>query len=404
MKLTPRSKVLIATFSPWKNGRRLPINGNVEPMLDFFTPRVSKTALIDQVYPESDFLMPRTEIYKGQKLIKKENASWYLYFLYPFLKIANSNSTHIAFKLRDLLSVIDVGLRHSNWDYFIGFEAVNALGGILLKKIGKVGKVVYYVSDYSPQRYSNKWFNRLYLWLDRYAAKNSDVIWDVSPAMQPARMNAGLLKEESAPILIVPNALYPQQIKFEPFSKIDPQSIVFMGTLGAENGPDLAIESLPLVLKKYPNVLLHIVGGGREEDLRKLAHRLRVEKSIVFHGFIADREEVSKTIRKFMIGLAPYINFEGSPRLYGDATKIRAYMAAGLPVITTTVPPLGREVLKKGAGIVVNDKKEEIAGAIISLLKDKNRYAQMRKCAIKFAKNNTWDNEYRSAFKKMELL
>lgn len=404
MKLNFRSRVLIATFSPWKNGIRLPINGNVEPMLDFFTKRVAETVLIDQPYPESDFLMPKVEEYRGKKLVRKKNMSWYLYCLYPVLKIANNNNTHAAFKIRDLLSVLDVGLRHKKWNFFIGFESINAIGGIMLRKIGKVDSVIYYVSDYSPNRYHNKWFNVLYLWLDRFAARNSDVIWDVSPAMHPARVKAGLNKKESAPVLVVPNALYPQQIKFENSSKIEPLSLVFMGTLGPENGPDLAIEALPLVLKRYPKARLHIVGGGREEELQMLSRKLKVNRNVVFHGFIASREDVSKVIRRFMIGLAPYINFKESARLYGDATKIRAYMAAGLPVITTTVPPLGAEVLKKGAAIVVNDNKEEIANSIVALFKDKKRYLKMRKHAMLFAKNNTWENEYKLVFRKMEPL
>ena len=49
--INKRSHVLIATFSPWKNGVRLPINGNLEPMRDYFVPRVKKVVLIDQVYP-----------------------------------------------------------------------------------------------------------------------------------------------------------------------------------------------------------------------------------------------------------------------------------------------------------------------------------------------------------------
>ena len=54
--------------------------------------------------------------------------------------------------------------------------------------------MVYYVSDYSPDRYRQKWFNDLYLWLDRQAAMHADIIWDVSPAMQPARVKAGLTR------------------------------------------------------------------------------------------------------------------------------------------------------------------------------------------------------------------
>lgn len=63
---------------------------------------------------------------------------------------------------------------------------------------------------------------------------------------------------------------------------------------------------------------------------------------------------------------------EGSARKYGDATKIRAYTAAGLPVITTSVPPLGKDIQKAGAGIVVDDTPEAFAQVIIKVLTTRN--------------------------------
>lgn len=404
--LSENATILIATFSPWKNGKRLPINGNLEPMRDFFSNKVKKTVLIDQVYPGSDFVMPRIEIYeKGKQRIKK--LSWWVYLLYPFLKITNTGATHVSFKLRDFLSVIDVGFQAQKpYDYFIGFEAINALAGVVLRRYGKVKKVIYYVSDYSPMRYKQKWFNSLYLWLDRQAAMHSDVIWDVSWAMQPARVKAGLDPKKSAPVLQVPNALYTNQIMQIPEEKIIPYSLVFMGTLGRENGPDLAIEALPFVLKKFPKTILHIIGGGEgnEERLEKLVKKLAIEKAVIFHGFIADREKVSVTIRNFSVALAPYLAIPGSARLYGDATKIRAYLAAGLPTITTQVPPLGKDAEKKGAALIVNDTAKDLAEGILQLFSDKNLYHSFRRNAFHFAKHNTWDNEFRKAFIKMEKI
>jgi len=404
--LNKATNVLIATFSPWKNGKRLPINGNVEPLVDFFVNKVNKTVLIDQVYPGSDFVMPRVEVYsKKKKSIKK--LSWWLYLLYPFLKITNTGATHISFKLRDFFSVIDVGFNtEKSYDYFIGFEAINALAGVFLRRLGKVKKIIYYVSDYSPNRYKQKWFNDLYLWLDRQAAIHSDVIWDVSWAMQPARIKAGLDPKKSAPSLQVPNALYPKQIEQAKEKDIIPHSLVFMGTLGVENGPDLAIESLPLVLNKFPNAKLHIIGGGEgnEDRLEKLVKKYKLEKSVIFHGFISDREKISKKIRQFSVALAPYLNIPGSARLYGDATKIRAYLAAGLPTITTHVPPLGKDAEKKGAVLIVKDDKREIADAVIRVFSDKNLYLSLRQKAFVFAKNNTWEKEFTLAFKKMEKM
>lgn len=403
--LNNKTKILIATFSPWVGGKRLPINGNLEPLLDFFSPKVGKVALIDQVYPGSDFVMPRIEIYEKNKQVEIVSSSKWLYFLYPFLRLTNKPGTHISFKLRDFFSVIDFCLRDkSRYDFFIGFEAVNALAGILMRKFGFINKVIYYVSDYSPQRYPQKWFNDLYLWLDRFCSMRTDYIWDVSKAMHKARIKAGLNPKKSAPVIHVPNALYPNQITSLPGNKIKPYSLVFMGTLGVENGPDLAIAALPAILQKFPKTELHII-GGREDDinrLKSLARRLKIKGRITFHGFISDREEISKTIRYFYLALAPYRAIAGSPRWYGDATKIRAYLGAGLPVITTHVPPLGKEVTRKGAAIIARDDTEKLAEAVIKVFSDRRLYLSLRKKAKEFAKSNTWENEFTKAFEKIE--
>lgn len=402
--LNKESKILIATFSPWFKGKRLSLNGNVEPLLDFFVPKVEKTVLIDQPYPGSDILMSRIEVYEKGKKIKILSSSKLLYFLWPVLKIFNYHATHISFKIRDFLSVIDCGLREKTaFDFFIGLEAINALAGIMLRRIGRIKKVIYYVSDYSPNRYKQKWFNNLYVNLDRYCATHVDYIWDVSKAMQPARVKAGLDPRKSAPVFHVPNALYPAQIRSVPLNKIKPFTLVFMGTLGPENGPDLAIEALSLVLKKFSKTVLHIIGGDDENlrRLKNLAEKLELNDKIIFYGFISNREEISEKIRNFSLALAPYPAFEGSPRFYGDATKIRAYLAAGLPVITTHVPPLGKDAAQKGAAILVDDNAQALGKAIIKIFSEKKLYLKLRRQAIDYAKDNTWENEFSRGFREM---
>ena len=136
------SHILIATFSPWKNGVRLPINGNLEPMRDYFVPRVERVVLIDQVYPGSDFVLPRVEVYENGKFKNIFPIAFMMWILYPFLQIFNKSGTHIVFKMRDYLSVIVEGLRTKKpFDLFIGFEAINALSGVVLRRLGKVKKL-----------------------------------------------------------------------------------------------------------------------------------------------------------------------------------------------------------------------------------------------------------------------
>ena len=62
--------------------------------------------------------------------------------------------------------------------------------------------------------------------------------------------------------------------------------MVYMGTLGQENGPDVAIEALALVKQKFPDANLHVIGGIEKETtwlkkllkkyIRKVSYFLRI--------------------------------------------------------------------------------------------------------------------------------
>ena len=400
------SSILFVTFSIRNNGKRTSINGMIDPLTSFFTPKAKEFVLIEQPHPGSDTVIPFLEVYKNSKLSKKSRNFISSKILSPLLKLSNENRTQVTFKIRDFLSVLEFIFKEKRkFDLFIGLESINAIAGITLRKFGRVNKVVYYVSDYSPSRYRIGFINNLYLSLDRFAATHSDFVWDVSKAMLPARIKAGLNPKKVAPVIHVPNGLYSEQINYLPTSKIIPNSLVFVGTLGKINGPDIAIEALNLVSKKIPDAKLHIYGDGEPDisRIKNLTKKLNLTEKVIFHGFISDQVKLSKETKQYAIALAPYLAVHGSPRWWADATKIRLYLAAGLPVITTKVPPLGKEVEEAQAGIITKDTAEDTAKAIQKLLKDSPLRESMKKNAVAQAKGNTWKNTYSEALKKMSI-
>ena len=399
------STIVIATFALWKNGKRTPLNGMIEPLLSFFGKKADLIILIDCPHQTSDDIRPKIEYYK-KGVIAKRATPPFLFPPYFLLKPFTNMQTQPMFKVRDFFMTFFVLLNEKNKpDLFIGLESIFTLAGIILKKLGKVKTVVYYVSDYSPTRYNSKVFNAVYLWLDRVCATHADYIWDVSKAMMTARIKHGLDKKKAAPAIHVPNALFPWQIRYKTVEKLEPYSLAFAGTIGPENGLDLAIEALVIARKTLPSLKLHVFGGGplaNEEAIDRLIKRLKLERSVIFHGFIQDLHILSDKVSSCMVGLAPYTSLPWSVRWYADATKMRLYFANGLPVITTPVPPLGKEALEKGCAMVVPDTKEDIAKAIIEMFRHKKIYLKFRENAIAFAKNNTWDNTYKTALSMMQ--
>lgn len=405
--LSKNSTLLFATFSPYSKNKRDPKNGNVEPFISFFSKKIKRLVILDQPHTGSDTVIPRVEEYVKGKLRRKYslNNNFYkpFYWILRSIKLTDDD-TNIFFKIRDILSVLHIGSSsNEKFQYFVGLESINTLAGIMLKKFGKISTVIYYVSDYSPLRYKNKFFNSIYLSLDRFCCYNADFIWDVSKSMQKGRILAGLDEKKSAPVIHVPNALFPKYIRHLDSKKIIPFSLVFMGSLGIENGLDLAIEAMPALIKKFPQIILHVIGGGEKDLIRvkQLSRSLNLDKNVKFYGIIQKDEDMLAVLRQFSIALAPYRNIEGSVRLYGDSLKLRAYMASGLPVITTRVPPLGQELEKFGSAMIAQDNKGDLVEAISDLLLNNEKLLRYRQRAILYAKSNTWDNSLDKAFSQM---
>lgn len=402
--------VFIATFSQYEKGIRTSRNGMIDQLLYFFLPKVKNLLLLDQPHPVSDSINPIIEIYKDRKLKRKFNISSLFYLpIYFFCKLPSRSRTRISYKLRDFFSVIFAAFTDGGkYDLFIGLEAINLLAGLFLKKIGRVKTVVYYVSDYSPTRFGKTLFNSIYLAFDRFCVKHTDFTWDVSPAMKKGRIEAGLQDRDMKRVLHVPNGLFPQQIKSLPVSRRIPNSLVYMGALYPEFGPDLAIEALVEVKKKIPNATLHIIGGGDGfARLKNKVKKLNLEKSVILYGFVQDNNEMAKIVRNSYVGLAPYRAGDVSSRWYGwygDAGKIRQYVASGLPVVTTQVPPLGAHIVSVGAGIMAKDTLGSFSKEIIRLLLDKDLYMRLADTSEKISKDNTWENVYSKALRDMQNL
>ncbi len=399
--------IFFATFSWYEKGKRLPRNGMIDSMLYFFLPRTEKFVLLDQPHPISDTINPYVEVYEDGKMSTRYRVSPFLYIpVYLYCLLERHGLTRISYKLRDFFSVFIVAFtRNEKYDIFVGLEAINALAGILLRTFGRVKKVIYYVSDYSPVRFGNTMFNRVYLWLDRFCVMRADATWDVSPAMQEGRVKAGLDASKKYRVIHVPNGLFPSQIKSLPIAHRTKDSLVYMGNLEPDFGVELAITAFKEIQKNRPNALLRIIGGGNNlPDMKRLVRRLNLGKSVIFYGFVDDHDDMAAIVRTSYVGLAPYRAFPESIRWYGDAGKIRQYTASGLPVVTTNVPPLGRHIVERGAGIMTKDTVKSFSDGILRLLSDDALYKKLSAGAIKVSRDNTWEYVYTKALEDMEKM
>jgi glycosyltransferase involved in cell wall biosynthesis len=289
------------------------------------------------------------------------------------------------------------------WDVYIGSNNLNAFVGILLKKFGFVSRVVYYVIDYNPVRYSNPLINRGYHWLDKYCVLHSDETWNLSPRMEEGRIryfhfSGGLQK-------VVPVGIWPESMNRVPDSKIHRHTAVFLGHMLKKQGMQHLVTAIPEIKKRIPDFHLLVLGGGDYlNSLRKQAHRLRIAHQIEFTGYIQNHRVIEKRLASCAIGIALYDAFDNGKLNYsyfGSPTKVKAYLAAGLPVLMTNVPYNAPEMVRAGCGIIATSNPEDIGVKLVSVL---SRPALLRHMHLKvrqYRKQFNWNVIFARALKDL---
>jgi len=176
--------------------------------------------------------------------------------------------------------------------------------------------------------------------------------------------------------------------------------IVFVGGLDRWQGVEHLIKSAPLILKIYRNVRFLIVGDGyMREELINHAEKNNVSGVFTFTGSIP-YDKVPLYINACDICVT--LKMKGIP---GSALKLNEYLACEKPVIATKGADYGFEILEEyNAGILVDtEKPEEIADAIITLLKNKELRVEMGKNGRKYVvENRSWGRVAREVEKVMK--
>lgn len=249
-----------------------------------------------------------------------------------------------------------------------------------LKLVGLILKVIYYSVDYSPKRFSNELLNNFYHFIDKFACIYSDQNWVMVKEQIIQRVKKP--KDKKA-FSIVPIGYDTKKIDLVPVDNVNYFNLVYMGAIRESMGPQLAIQAMPLLLKVFPKIRLTLVGGGKYSDeLKKMVKTLRVGKYVEFTGYIDKFKDLTEIIAKKSIGLAPYKPVPGSFSYFSDPSKIKLYMCCGLPVITTNVATLSSMITETGSGVTINYSKEDLADAVVHLLRNKIRYSLYKKRAI----------------------
>ena len=276
--------------------------------------------------------------------------------------------------------------RRRRFDVCVAVNPLNFLSAYLLKVSGCAKLIVFYSADYSPLRTRNRLLNYFYHVLDRFAATHSDASWNVSLEICEIRNKQG-----AKDVRHIPNAPRISQFTRQESAASNPFILVYTfpkfsgNTVQSNHMLQSLLDNFSSLRRELPLLRLRLIGLGDFQPL--LRPLVRNESDLTYIDFmdVRQRDTLIQLLCDSSIGLALYDLSGGASHLrYGDSMKIREYLAAGLPVITTPGHPMANETSKNSLGYVVSTD-QEFQNAVRAVYFDSKRYDELRKRAIEYS-------------------
>ena len=276
-------------------------------------------------------------------------------------------------------------------DVWFGFDNISSARGLARRALGRVGRVAHWAVDFVPDRFGpGSPLTCAYDVLDAVCCRHADLRLEVTQSALDARTERLGLQDAETPALATPIGLWVDETPHVREDAHECHRALFLGHLVERMGVGTALGAIAELRRHGADLPLDIVGRGPErEALEAQARSLGVADLVTFHGFqVPDR--LAALLSGASIALAPYQDDGRSYTQFADPSKLKSYLAAGLPILLTPVPPNACELVQAGAAEVVADDPAAFASAIGGLLADPGRWRSMRAAALRAARPFDW--------------
>ncbi len=177
---------------------------------------------------------------------------------------------------------------------------------------------------------------------------------------------------------------------------------IFVGNLFADRGLDYAIEAMAVLIKDLPGAALVVIGEGRDRSrLEAKAAGLGLGDRVRLLGWRHHSTQPAYLCHA-QVGVLPYPSTPHTCTTLPN--KLFDYMAAGLPVVATDIPPMRRIVTECDAGLLTPPGDPvSFAKALLTLFRDaglRARFGRNGKAAI--AGRYSWKNDERRLIERVE--
>jgi len=348
------------------------------------------------------------------RFLKKNNANYVLLVQHGFSSAPDRKTTFTEFNnneettiecldykflpdsivyIKDFLySFFGVFFNKNKFDLIVGCGGFNAFCALLLKWTGKCKKVVFYTIDYAPNRFNNIILNKIYHLIDKICVKYCDQTWNLSPRMAEGReQNNNMPIEKYDKQKVVPIGVWLEDLP-KINKKYERKTLVFVGHLLEKQGVQLVLRAIPEITKKIKDFNFIIVGSGEyESELKKLVKELSIDEYVEFKGAIHDSKKLNEILGKSHLAVAMYDRKKDTYTYYADPTKLKTYLAMGLPIILTDVPHNAKEIELHKCGKIIKYNIKSIIEAITELMTYEKILKEYSRNAREYIKQFDWN-------------
>jgi glycosyltransferase involved in cell wall biosynthesis len=290
-------------------------------------------------------------------------------------------------------------------DVWFGFNPLACGRGLVARRMGRASTCVLWSVDFVPDRFGpGSLLTRFYDRLDRTCCERADARVELTESARAGRNRRHGLSEDAKPTYVVPMGAWLDRVLTTPDHGYQSRRIVFLGHLVPRQGVDALLRAVRILRDRGEEVGADIVGSGPlESQLRAQAHELGLDAIVRFHGFVPDHREVERILAGGAVAAAPYRATDETFTRYADPGKLKAYLAAGLPIVLTDVPPNAQELARIAGAEVAEDDPAALANSISHVFSSPAAWQERRERALAYARRFDWPVLLRDLLAKLDL-
>jgi len=242
-----------------------------------------------------------------------------------------------------------------------------------------------------------------------------DIVAKASGIVVMTKHAAKLLKstyqiDKKTPVAIIPHGVhhvpYPSKRRAKAKLQLSGRTILStFGMLNRDKGIEYAIEALPKIVEKYPDVLYLVLGATHpvvvkhegesyRNKLIRTVKKLNLDNNVKFYNKYLDLAELIDFLKATDIYISPTLN----PRQAVSGTISYAFSCA-CPIVATA-NQYAKDTIAPSRGYLVDfAKPDPIEKAIMAILDDPKMAKEMKKDAYYYSRHMTWQNVALAYFK-----